>query len=1035
MNKKLLLVFLAVLGWSLVFAQNEKTVTGSVKDAAGIALPGVSVIELNTQNGVSTDADGAFKIAVGNAAVLRFTYIGFKSQEISVGEQTTFNVTLAEDAQALGEVVVTALGIKREKKSLGYAVQEVKGETLVEAREPNLANTLSGKVAGLQVVRSSNGPAGSSKIILRGNNSLSGSNQPLIVVDGVPVDNFTGATNNDYWNPSLDMGNGLADINAEDIESMSILKGPSASALYGSRAGNGVILITTKTGKIQKGLGITVSSSVGMESIFSNPDMQNDFGQGENNLFDNRSNLSWGPKTTGQSVENWNGETVPLATYGNVGNYFGKGITSNQSVTFQQQYKSTSVYTSFNRLDDKSVLPGVKLTRTNLLARAVSKFGKDDKWTADTKIQYNNSNAENRPIGGSNQSNAYSTLYMLPRSIDITDFSTPVDEFRNMVWYGGGNQVNPYWGTKYNLNQDIRDRFLMNGSLKYQFNDWLNMEVKGGSDMYTTNTEGKSYSGGPITNAYSLGKQTFSETNFSTLVTARKDNLFSKVGGAITLGGNLMSQKSTSIGGNSGELKVPDLFSLNNGVNNAGVTEFFSQRAINSLYGIAQLSWDGYLFLDATFRNDWSSTLSPANRSFFYPSISASYVFTDMIEKIDGNLPAWLTYGKLRASYASVGNDLEPYRLYNTYSINKDPNGNTTASRGNILLNPAVRSELIKSYELGTEMRFFKSRIGFDLSLYKSNATRQLIDLPMDPLSGYSAKKINAGDIENKGIEAMVDARVFNNPDSFNWNFSLNYSANKNIVKALADDVPTYPLGGFDEVQVKAVVGKKYGEIYGTQYLRVSDTSSPFYGQLLLSDAGLPKKDPTPVRLGNQQATALFGITNSFSYKGIGFSFLVDARFGGKVFSGTLADMQQNGTAFNTVINGDRANIVVDGVVLNATTKQYEQNTAEVTPQEYWVAVAGADNLGITEANLYDASNIRLRNVQLSYNVPVKFLSNTPIQSVKIGASCNNVWLIKSHMNGLDPESVFATGTNATGFENGSAPTTRSFLFNLTIGF
>ena len=1037
-NKRLIIVFLLLLmSNAILLAQGRRTITGVVNDNNGKPVPSATVSVKGTTQSVVTDENGRYSITVDNGnAVLVFSSVSYTAKEIAVGSSNSLNAKLETSAGDLGEVVVTALGIKREKKSLGYAMQEVKGETLVSAKEPNLANALSGKIAGLQVVRSSDGPAGSSKILLRGSNSLTGSNQPLIVVDGIPIDNFTGAPDNGYWNRSLDMGNGIADINPDDIESLSVLKGPSAAALYGSRAGNGVILITTKSGRKQNGLGITVSSSLGLESIFTNPDMQNTFGQGSDGVYDNTVTSSWGPKAEGQTVVNWDGKSVQMGIYDNIENYMQQGVTQNHSLSFQQQFKQTSVYTSFNRLEDKGLVPGIKLTRTNLTARAVTKFGNNDRWTTDTKIQYSNAIANNRPIGGRDNSSAY-VLYMLPRSLDIRQFSGAATSDGKMIWFpGAGSQVNPYWGNRYNLNTDNRDRFIMNGSVKYNFTSWLNAEVKGGADLYTTNTESKVYGGSPLTptGRYGLGKQTFSETNYSTLITAKKDNVFGRLGGVVTLGGNLMSQKWSSISANSGQLVVPNLFSLNNGVNNPTVGEGFTQRRINSVYGNVQVNYDGYLFLDATFRNDWSSTLSKTNRSFFYPSLALSYVYTDMFRNMGASLPAWLSYGKIRASYAEVGNDLPPYQLYNTYGIGKDPNGNTTAGRNPVLLDPNVQSELIKSVEVGTEMRFLGNRIGFDLSWYKANATRQLIDLPMDPQSGYSAKKINAGDIQNTGIELMVDGRILSSANSLNWNIALNYSSNKNTVEELSEGVTKYGLGGFDDLSVLAVVGEKYGEIYGTRYNRVKDKGSPYYGQIILNADGIPTRDPEIVKLGNQQATGLLGVTNTFEYKGFGLSFLVDARFGGQIFSATQVAMQAFGTAAITAPGGARENFVADGVVSDGAGG-YVKNTKAVSPQLYYRGIATANNLGISEANLYDAANVRLRNVQLSYDLPLSFLSKTPIQRAKVGVSCNNVWLIKSHVRGIDPESVYATNSNATGFENAGLPTTRTFLFNLSLSF
>ncbi len=606
-----------------------------------------------------------------------------------------------------------------------------------------------------------------------------------------------------------------------------------------------------------------------------------------------------------------------------------------------------------------------------------------------------------------------------------------------MLWYGSGNAVNPYWNYRYNTNQDVRDRFLLNASLKYEFNSWLNAEVKAGGDLYSTNTESFLYAGSPIVanGRYSMGKENFSETNYSALISARKDGLFGKFGGAASLGGNLMNQKKTWLNGSSGELEVPDLFSLNNGKSPATVSEGLNHKRINSIYGTVQLSYDNYWFVDATLRNDWSSTLSKANRSFLYPSISTSLVVTDMIQAEGGSIPAWVTYGKVRASMAQVGNDLSPYQLYNTYTIGKDPNGNTTAGRNSILFDPNVRNELIKSLEVGAEVRFFKNRLGLDVAWYKSNATRQLINIPMDPLSGYSSRKINAGDIQNTGIELMADARVIENPEGLSWGVNVNYSKNKNTIEdLLGNEITRYGIGGFDNLQVLAITGQKYGEIYGTKYRRVEDVNSPHHGKLILNADGYPQADSELFRLGNQQATGLLGITNTFLYKGLQFSFLVDARFGGQIYSGTNKAMQQAGNAAITAPGGERNMMILDGVIGNAEDG-YTQNTKEITTQRYWETITTIGNLGVVEANVYDASNVRLRNVQLNYNLPSKLLTKTPFQKARVGVSCNNVWMISSHLNGIDPESVFATGTNAVGFENSSPPTSRTIMFNLSVGF
>jgi TonB-linked SusC/RagA family outer membrane protein len=1038
MRRLLIFLSLFLCVYLSVSAQEKQAVSGTIRDAEGSPLPGITIVEKGTKNGALTDAAGAFRLQVNPKAVLVVSGIGFISQEIAVNGNTALNVSLAVDNKNLGEVVVTALGIKREKKSLGYALQEVSGEQLVAARESNLANAFTGKVAGLQVLRSSNGPAGSTKINLRGNNSLTGINQPLIVVDGVPLDNFTGASNNDYWNPSKDMGNGLADVNPEDIESMSVLKGPSAAALYGSRAGNGVILITTKTGRKQKGAGITYSSQIGYSEIFATPDRQNAFAQGSEGVFQPEEAGNWGPAIEGQTVTDWQGKQTQLQAFDNVQNYFNKGFNFKNTISFQQQVsEGTSIYTSITHLTDKGIIPGSKLNRTNLTARAVSRFGTNKRWTSDTKVQYINSRANNRPQNGDNTSNVFRTIYMLPVNLDIRDFSAAKRENGKMLWYGSGNAVNPYWSKLYDLNEDIRDRFLMTGSLKYDFTSWLNAELKAGADIYGTNAENKRYAGSPspANGSYSRSKETFSEVNYSALISARKDNVFGKLGGAITAGGNLMKQQRDRLDASVGELQIPDFFFLNNGRSNPGITPFSSEKRINSVYGTIGLNWDAYWFVDVTLRNDWSSALSKANQSYFYPSVSTSLVVTDMITRNGGSLPSWISYGKVRASYAAVGNDLAPYSLYNTYDVSKDPNGNTIVKRKNILFDPNVKSELIKSTEVGAEMKFFNNRLSVDFAWYKSNATRQLIDLPMDPLSGYSSKKINGGDIENKGIELMVNARVVDNPKGLSWDLGANFSNNKNTVNEIGEGIQLYSLGGFDDVQIYAAAGQKYGEIWGTAFQRVTDPASPAYGKMIVNASGYPQATATKVRLGNQQPNAMLGVTNTFYFKNLSLGFQVDGRFGGKMFSGTLSGLQRSGAAAETVVNGRRDDIIVDGVIFNDATKAYDPNTVAVRPQQYWANAINATNVGIVENNLYDASNIRLRNVNLSYNLPANFLSKTPVQRASIGFSCNNVWLISSHMKGIDPESVYATNTNAIGFEAGSAPTSRTFLFNLSVSF
>ena len=1010
--------------------QQTSTCTGIVKDATGETVIGASVVVKGTTNGTITGLDGDFSLSgVKKGDIIQISFVGYQTMEIPFDGQP-INVTLKDDTQTLEEVVVTALGIKREKKALGYAQQELKGDALVASRESNLTNSLSGKVAGLQVVRGSGGPGSSSKIVLRGNSSISGTNQPLIVVDGVPMDNFTGGVEDAWGNNGVDMGNGLSDINPDDIESMSVLKGASAAALYGSRAGNGVILITTKTGKKQDGLGITVTSSVTAETMFMNPELQNTYGQGSNGIFDVKARGSWGPLADGTEYDQWNGRT-PLRTYDNVGAYFNTGLSFNEGISFQQSKDGTSVFASVNRSDDKGIVPGAKLEKTSINLRGTTLFGKDQRWKLDGKVTYLNNKGHNRPIQGINQSNAFYTIYNLPRSINVRDLENCLDEDGKMIWWDTemSPQENPYWSKDYRLNEDTRNRLLIAGSLSYKFTDWWNVELKAGTDYYTTTSNEKIHTGGNVTpkGRYSEASETFYENNFSFLSTMQKDNIFGKFGGFLTLGGNLMMQKRAYQKISTGDLLIPNLFSVNNAADkmSMGFEYTLTERKMNSLYGSFQINYGGWVFLDVTARNDWSSTMSKSNRSYFYPSVSLSAVVTDMLNDFEVSYPDWLSFAKVRASYAEVGNDLDPYKLYNVYELGKDDYGNPVSSIGKVLFDENVRSELVKSYEFGVDLKFLDNRLGIDFSYYKTNATRQLLSLPLDPFSGYKSKMINAGNIQNSGIELMAYCDIFRQNDGFNWTLTANLSKNNNKIIELAEGIDETALsqGGFDEVKIVAHTGGNYGDIYGKTFARNEQ------GQIIVDGEGLPIINSDLAYLGNQQPTCMLGITNNFSYKNFSLSFLIDARFGGKIYSATTARLYGNGNAAGTVVNGSREEFVVPNSVL----EDGSANTIKVTPQRYWERMTQG-NLGVGEAFLYDATNVRLRNITLGYNFSKKMLGDY-VQNLRLSFTMNNVWMIKSHIPGIDPESIATTNTNATGIELGGAPTSRSYTFNVTVGF
>ncbi|ANF51025.1 SusC/RagA family protein [Chryseobacterium glaciei] len=929
----------------------------------------------------------------------------------------------------IDEVVVTAYGVKKEKKSLGYAFQDVKGQALVDAKESNVTNALAGKVAGLQIVKGGAGVGSSSRINLRGFNSIKGDSQPLIVVDGVPMSNSAGVKgklndgtkNNDFWNPDTDMGNGLSDLNPDDIESISVLKGGAASALYGSRAGNGVILITTKSGKKKGGIGITYSTSLGFEKIFMKPDLQSSFGRGSNGVpnpsGDNSNTSSWGPSLEGTDMK----------VFDNLNNFFKTGTTTQHNISFQENLgESTSLYTSAGYLYDNSLVPNSKYERWNFTAKMNSNFGANKRWTSDVKIQYISTNVNNRPGGGNGAGNYYPSVLLIPRDIDVRNYRDGMTQNNVVQRWITDNGINPYWAAYNSLNQDKKDRFLVSGYLKYQFNDWLNADARVGTDSYSLNSDSRVWTGSSRANSYNTSQEKFYENNYIASINAKKNNIFGKWGASLSIYGQMMETKTNALYLSAPTLVVPNLFNINNSEGNPSINEVILNKKINSAFASAEINYDGFWFINATSRNDWSSTLNLDNRSFNYSSISTSLVLTDMF-KAKSNI---ISFAKLRASYAVTGNSLEPYELYNSYVVKKDPNGNIVAERKKILYDSTLRAEKLKTFEIGADIRLF-NRISIDFSYYDSKALDQLLDLPMNPLSGYDSRKINAGIIQNKGIEIVINSDVIKN-QNLTWNTNINFSKNTNTINELDGVIKQYSLGGFDALGIFAEVGKRYGAIYGSKFLRVNDVNSPYNGKLILDANGLPQVDRGPYYLGDQSPRALFGFTNSFVYKNIGLSFQIDGRIGGKFFSGTQSALQSVGLAAETAPGGKRNNFVVDGVV--NTNGAYSQNVKEVTQQDYWGAVTNG-NLGITEQNIYDATNIRLRNIQLSYNFPKTLFQKTALKSAKVSATANNVWMIYSKTKGIDPESVFAIGSNAVGFENFAFPTMRSYLFSVTLGF
>ena len=999
-------------------SQQNGKVTGTVEDDFG-PVTGASVVVKGTSNGTITDMDGNFTLdGVKNGDVIQISFIGYSTMELTYTGKPVGVIKLAEDTQKLDEVVVTALGIKREKKALGYATQELKGDELVNARESNIANALSGKVSGLQVVRSSSGPGGSSKIVLRGNNSLTGSNQPLIVVDGIPMDNFTGGVDDAWGNSGVDMGNGLSDINPEDIESMNVLKGASAAALYGSRAGNGVILITTKSGKKQSGLGITVNAGVTVESMFLKPELQNTYGQGTNGIYNVKDRSSWGPVADGSvTIDRWDGQKVQMYTYDNIDAYFQKGTSFNEGVSFQQSYDGTAVFASINRSDDKGIVPGASLNKTSLTLRGTSEFGPDKRWKLDAKANYLNNNAKNRPIQGINQSNAFSTIYNLPRSLDIRDLENCLDENGNMIWWDTEStpQENPYWIKDYRTNQDSRNRLLGTISLSYKITDWWNLELKGGTDYYTTTTTNKVYSGGNVNpkGRYSEKSETFYENNYSFLTTFKKDNLFSKFGGFVTVGGNLMMQRRKKLEAGTGDLLIPNLFAMSNAAdkNNMTHTSEDVQRKMNSIYGSLQMNWDGWLFMDITARNDWSSTLANTEsmkNGFFYPSVGLTWIMSNSIK-----LPEWINFSKFRGSFAQVGNDL-PIGITNLADIIQCGGSiqtNDIEQRGDL------KPEISTSIEFGTEWKFFNNRFGIDFTWYRTDTKNQLLRVANPAGSLYAFRYINAGKIRNTGIELTLEGTPLMN-ENFRWKTAVNMSMNRNKVVSLHKDYKSFRYGseGFSmayDMWVKE--GGKLGDIYGNGFERDEN------GKIKLNETGNPiKVTGNNTLLGNANPDALLGWSNTFTYKGFTLYFLIDARIGGDVMSLTQAHLDAMGVSKESGESRDRGYVEYEGIQFKDVPNFY--------------GTVGGRN-GISEYYMYDATNVRLRELTLGYSFPETLLAKTKfIKGLDLTLVARNLFFLYKDAP-FDPDATLSVGNTLQGVDVFGMPTTRNIGFNVKFTF
>ena len=1009
-------------------------VSGVVTDAiSGEPIPGVSVVQKNTMIGTITDVDGVYRIEVERGSTIVFSFVGYLSKEVVVESAGTYNVVMESAMYDVDEVVVTALGISRQKKSLGYTVSEVESEEVSRVKETNVMNSLAGRVAGVTITQGAFGPGGGSRVIIRGNNSLSQDNQPLYVVDGVPIDNsgYGSANENDVGSYSkTDYGTGVSDINPDDIESISVLKGPNAAALYGSRAANGVILITTKRGGESDGLGVTVSSSLTFDNPMVLPKYQNQYGQGTQGYVpENIDDLkeaggSWGAKLDGSDKLYWTGETRPYtAQPDNVKDFFETGQTLITNVAIDGGNMDQNVRFSYTNTHSGSILPNSSIDRHNFTLRGYTKLA--GKLTLDAKATYFFQHGKNRPKLGTEGVMAY--VYGIPRNANINDYK----DYQNPETLEAVSHTslgaNPYWMMYNDRREDWRHRFQGFFKIQYQFNDWLSAHIRVGTDLIKQNIENVEAYGHWFfgTGRFSYNQYQDSETNADFLFLFNKD-LSSSLNLSATFGGNHMYSDGRSMRINGDSFRIPEGPPVSIASNVYYGYSPLSKKKINSLYGTASFGYNNWFYLDASLRNDWSSTLPKDNRSYSYPSLSGSVLLNEMLD-LSGGI---MSFSKIRMSWAQVGNDTSPYMLEDIYSIDDASDsylGLTTMSRSSTKNNPDLLPEKVTSVEVGGEFRFFNNRLYTDFSLYKIKSSDLIFEVPISASTGYSHRVSNVGEIQNKGFEILLGGIPIRR-GQLTWETTLNFSTNKNELNELIEGTDTYEFGvtNSGNIIVQATVGGGFGDIYGTTFQRSPD------GKMILDEIGRPVATSEKVHLGNYQPDWVGGLTNKFTYGDFSLHFLIDARIGGEVYSGTDASLDANGVSTRSLKYREEG-VVVDGVKeVEGENGEitYVENTSEITAQQYWGSVSG-----IGSEYVYDQTNIRLREASFFWNIPSTLLGDGFIKSASVGVVGRNLFFIYKEMENFDPELSYSTSTFSQGMLFNPLPSSRSIGFNLNVKF
>jgi len=1041
----------AVPAWAV--AQENAVVSGRVTNASGGPENAVAVRIAELNVGTTTVQDGTYRLVIPGSRLTTTRSVTITASrqglatssrtiQLGAGSNVTQNFQLGASAISLQGVVVTALGIERSRRSTSTSVQAIDSTALNRVPEANLVNQLSGKIAGVQVTNA--GPqGGSSRVVIRGATSISGNNQPLFVVDGVPIDN---SSDRNTGFGGLDYGNTAQDINPADIENISVLKGPNAAALYGSRAANGAIIITTKTGRRSGGLGLNISQTISREDILRLPTYQNDYSQGYDGEFDyvdgagsgvnDGVDESWGPRM-GTPVRQFNsdGVAVPLQAFpNNVRDYFETGRTLITSASLAAASDRADVRVSGTNWSQDGITPTTKFLRRTLSLNGGLNLS--SRLTANAAAQYVHNGAENRPGTGYDDYNPMMGFVWFGRQVDVNYLRQNYkDANGNMISWNYSYHPNPFYNVFESHNRDSRDRVIGHVQSTYSLTNWLKLMGRVGTDYYTTE---RAFEVGPGEYGFAVGRLgdspgdngafeqdvfTNQETNADFLFTANKylTENFSVVANA---GGNRRWDRYNDNYSWVRALGTPGTYNLANSLERPYVTNTLIRRQVNSLYGDVQFGYHDYLFLNLSGRNDWSSTLPAANNSYFYPAVSGSFVFTDALD-----LPgSFLTSGKVRAGWTRVGNDAPAYSLITTFKADQPFNSFPSFTVSDTINNPNLKPESTTAWEVGTELGFLDDRLNLDLAYYRKTTTDEILAVPISPTSGYTRQYLNAGTIQNRGVE--LQARLIPiQKQNFQWDMTVNFGHNRSTVTELSGNTQALVLGTYWGVNVEARKDQPYGTLFGSAYERVEDASSPYFGQIVVDEDGLPIAAADRKVLGNYQPDWVGGLNNHLRYRNVDFSFLIDTHQGGELFSTTNLWGTYTGVLKSTLVGREvdwnDPGVVAKGVVQNADGS-YSPNTTPVLAQYYY-----ENTYYINEAHVYDASFWKLREVSLAYTLPQRTTRRLGVHGLTLSAIGRNLWLHSKAPN-IDPETAF-DASNVQGLEGEQLPTPRSIGFTVSV--